>query len=73
MSWQANNAGLLEIHKQYLKKLADLVPGAVLRKGQADNAWGVAHNGRSLVLTLCWRMTLVKMDGFVPSPSSSQR
>jgi len=51
LSSQANNAGLLEIHKQYLKKLADLVPGAVLRKGQTDNAWGVAHNGKSLVLT----------------------
>jgi hypothetical protein len=51
LSSQANNAGLLEIYKQYLKKLADLVPGAVLRKGQADNTWGVAHNGKSLVLT----------------------
>ena len=51
LSSQANNAGLVNICKQYLNKLADLVPDAVIRKGPTDNAWGVAHNGRSLILT----------------------
>ena len=36
---QANNAGLMEIRKQYFKELADLVPGAVVRKGQMITLW----------------------------------
>lgn len=49
---QTNSAGLLDVYKQYLARLADLVPGAVVRKGKSETAWGVAFNGRSLTVNM---------------------
>lgn len=41
---QANSAGLPELHKQYLTKLAELVPGAYIRKTPKETAWFVAQD-----------------------------
>jgi hypothetical protein len=43
---QANSAGLLELHKQYLTKLAELVPGAYIRKTPKETAWYVAQDSK---------------------------
>jgi hypothetical protein len=43
---QANNAGLLEIYKQYLTKLAQIVPDAHIKQTRKETAWNVAHNGK---------------------------
>lgn len=44
---QANNEALLERGQQYIEKLADLVPGALVKKGKA---WGVAQNDKTITL-----------------------
>jgi hypothetical protein len=43
---QANSAGLLDLHKQYLKSLADLVPGAYIKKTPKETAWYLAQDGK---------------------------
>jgi len=70
---QANSAGLPELHKQYLAKLADLVPGAYIRKTPKETAWYVAQTANALQRMLWWRMKCARMDGFARSQTSSQR
>jgi hypothetical protein len=43
---QANNAGLLEFHKQYLTNLARLVDGASVKQTPQEIAWYVSQNGK---------------------------
>jgi hypothetical protein len=43
---QAKNAGLLELHKQYLGNLVKLVPGAEIKKTSNETAWNVALDGK---------------------------
>lgn len=43
---QANSEGLLDFHKQYLTKLANLIPGAYVKKNPKETAWDVAKDGR---------------------------
>jgi hypothetical protein len=44
MGGRANSEGLLEIHKQFLQKLVDLVPGAYIRKTRKETTWYVAQD-----------------------------
>jgi len=72
LSWQAWSAGLLELDKQYLKKLADLVPGAVVKKGKGETAWSVAHSGRSVTVNALLADDFRK-DGWVRAIADFQR
>ncbi len=48
---QANSAGLLELHKQYLTKLAGLVPEAYIQKTPKETAWYVALHSKDHYIT----------------------
>ena len=50
MGQQANTAGLLDLFKQYLTKLARLIPGAEVKKTRKETAWNVAYNGKSITV-----------------------
>jgi hypothetical protein len=43
---QANSAGVPELHKKYLGKLASLVPGAYVKETAKQSAWYVAKNDK---------------------------
>jgi len=43
---QARSAGLQDLHKHYLKSLADLVPGAYIKKTPKENAWYIAKGDK---------------------------
>jgi hypothetical protein len=45
---QAKSAGLPDLHKQYINRLADLVPGAYIYKTRKETAWNIARDGRSI-------------------------
>ena len=46
---QAKNAGLLNLEKEYLTKLARLVPGAYVKQTRKETAWNVAaQDGKSI-------------------------
>ena len=47
---QANNAGLLDLHTQFVRTLASLVPGAIVKETAKKTAWNVAKDGRSLTV-----------------------
>jgi hypothetical protein len=46
---QTNNAGLLDFHKQYLKKLTELVPGAFIKKTPKETGWYVTQDGKHYI------------------------
>jgi len=45
---QARNAGLLELSKRYLERLASLVPDAYVKRTAKETAWNVALAGKSI-------------------------
>jgi len=47
---QANSEGLLDLHKQYLKSLAELVPGAYIKKNSKETAWNIAQDGKYITI-----------------------
>ncbi len=47
---QANSAGLLNLHEQYIKNLAGLVPDAEIRKTQKQAGWYIARAGKYITV-----------------------
>lgn len=47
---QANSAGLLDLHKQYIQSLAALVPGASIKKTPKETAWYIAQDGKYITV-----------------------
>ena len=45
---QANNAGLLELSKQYIKYLAELVPDGAVKKTLKETAWNIVQDGKPI-------------------------
>jgi hypothetical protein len=73
---QASSEGLLPLHKEYLKRLADLVPSAYVKVTPKEAVGTLRKRARATSIlrpTCCSPMTLVKMDGFGPSLNSSPR
>lgn len=50
MALQANSAGVTELYRQYIKKLADFVPGAIIKQSLKEAAWSVSYKGKSLTV-----------------------
>jgi hypothetical protein len=46
---QAASAGLLELHKQLLRTLAELVPGAFVKKTPKETGWYVTQDGNHYI------------------------
>ena len=45
---QAKGANLLHLHKQYLARLADIVPGASVKKTPSETGWYVIFKGQTI-------------------------
>jgi len=65
MGAQANSAALLEFHKQYLAKLAGLVPGASVRKTPKETAWFVTEDNKHYISVDVLLANETRTDGWV--------
>jgi len=65
MGGRANSEGLLELHKQFLQKLVDLVPGAYIRKTPKETAWYVAQDGKRYIPADALLANETRKDGWV--------
>jgi hypothetical protein len=61
---QANNAGLLELSKEYVTKLAELISGAIVKKAKKETALNVFQNGKNITVDALLADE-VRKDGWV--------
>jgi hypothetical protein len=62
---QAASAGLLELHKQLLKTLADLVPGAFIKKTPKETGWYVTQDGTHYIPAAALLANEERKDGWI--------